>query len=219
MSAHYHAYQARGFLFSNYEVQCEQFHRLFRNYDPSRIARILNLDFDEKFLCLSYFGISYRLRLADGILEKQADTGWTDQLYFNEAMSIYHHLQYTKDFPHLTGEWIPTSEIEGASIRNTRLPDPLLAPFARQFSGKCAELALACETLGGKKLNQGDVSYEFFAFPQVPLRLIFWDADEDFPAQAQVLTDRGAADYMHFETIGCVVSDLLEKLENNSCAG
>lgn len=214
MSAHYHAAQARGFLFSNYEVQCEQYHQLFKNYDPTRIARILGLSFDENFLYVTYFGISYRLRLLDGSLEKQTRDLWTEEVYFNEAMSIYHHLRYTKDFPHLTGEWVPTSEIEGVSTRNTRLPDPLLLPFAMHFSGKSEQLEEACQRLGGHKLNLGDVSYEFLSFPQVPLRLIFWDADEDFPAQVQVLADRGAADYMHFETIGCVVSDLLEKLEN-----
>ena len=45
------------------------------------------------------------------------------------------------------------------------------------------------------------------------LCLVFWDADEDFPAQAQILVDQNVTDFLHYETVGCVISDLLEKLE------
>ena len=50
-------------------------------------------------------------------------------------------------------------------------------------------------------------------FPQVKIRLIFWDADEDFSAQTQILVDSRITDYVHLETTGCIVSDLLEMLE------
>lgn len=51
--------------------------------------------------------------------------------------------------------------------------------------------------------------------PQIQLQLHFWDADEDFPAQTQILVDRKITDYIHFETVGCLISDLLEKLEQS----
>ena len=46
------------------------------------------------------------------------------------------------------------------------------------------------------------------------MQMIFWDADEDFPAQTQILVDKNITDFVHTETIGCMISDLLEKLEN-----
>lgn len=51
--------------------------------------------------------------------------------------------------------------------------------------------------------------------PPIQLQLHFWDADEDFPAQTQILVDRKITDYIHFETVGCLISDLLEKLEQS----
>ena len=47
------------------------------------------------------------------------------------------------------------------------------------------------------------------------IQLIFWDADEDFPAQVQVLVDERITDFIHYETVGCIISDLFEKLENS----
>ena len=212
MSVNYHAFQSRGFLFSEYEAVSGQWRTRFCGYDPSRIQKILKLTADPEYLYLQYFSIPYRLHLSDGILEKQEAGIWTKDLYFNETMSIYHLLYYTKDFPRTEGPWVGNDSLDGAGSRQS-MPDPLLVPFARKFSGKTELLHQACERLGGTPLSLGDLSYEFEAFPQIPLRLVFWEADEDFPAQAQALVRQTVTDYVHFETTGCILSDLLEKLE------
>lgn len=213
MSTHYHAYQARGFNFDVFAVQKAQWQERFAGFDPAKIVEILQLPVEDGKLYVTYFGRQYRLRLSDGVLEKMGNYQWTERLWTNEAMSVYHYLYYTKDRPGFKGSFVPSSSLEGSGIRNTNVPDPLLDPFARRFSGRTAALREVCERLGGRKLAQGDVSYEFDSFPTVPLRLIFWDAEEEFPAQARVLMDEKATDYMDAETVGCVVSDLLELIE------
>ncbi|MCI6005897.1 MAG: DUF3786 domain-containing protein [Blautia sp.] len=214
MSVNYHAFQNRGYLFSNHETLEEQWHSAFAGYDPARISRILHLETDAEYLYLSYYQKTYRLQLGDGHLERKTESGWTDKLYFNETMSIYHLLQYTKDHPRTAGVWVPNTALEGAGTHNRNLPDPLLTPFAARFSGKTDMLEKACLQLGGIRLDKGDIAFQFISFPQIPLQLIFWDADEDFPAQVQVLFDQYVTDYLHFETTGCVISDLLEMLED-----
>ncbi len=217
MSVNYHAFQNRGFLFTNSEVVSQQWRAAFSHYDPTRIAEILQLERDESFLYLSYFQTRYRLRLEDGVLEKEEQGGssWQEEVYFNEAMSIYHLLYHTKDHPSLSGIWVPNTEIDGAATRSGPMRDPLLTPFSQKFSGKAKELETICEKKGGQRLSQAksDVAYQFAAFPQISLRLCFWDADEDFPAQTRILVDRRITDYVHFETVGCIISDLLERLE------
>lgn len=216
MSVNYHAFQNRGYLFANHEVLADQWRTAFAGYDPSRISRILHLESDDEYLYLSYFQSLYRLRLKDGYLEKKANDTWTEDLYFNETMVIYHLLHYTKDAPQIANIWVPNTALEGAGAHNRNLPDPLLTPFAAKFSGKGELLEKACQSLGGTKLSKGDVSYQFIAFPQIQLQLIFWDADEDFPAQVQILVDKQVTDFLHFETTGCMISDLLEMLERQA---
>lgn len=242
MSVNYHAYQSRKVLFPEAGAVCEQWRFAFSGYDPRRIADILHLRFDPEYLYLNYFGSSYRLCLKTGVLEKQIpvssqkETGsragvgivfsqkgvletpsniWTDRLYFNETMALYHLLKYTKDHPGLSGIWVPNMELDGASIRS-RQADPLLAPFSLHFTGKTEFLRSRCLNLGGIPLAvKGDAAFLFYAVPQIPLRLIFWDADEEFPAQTQVLVDSRITDYLHYESVGCVISDLLERLESS----
>lgn len=212
MSINYHAMQSRGYLFENFEVQCEQWRGIFSGYDPQRIAGILHLEYDEQYLYIDYFQTPYRLCLKDGVLEKWSDEAWSRELYFNETMSVYHLLYYTKDFPVASGEWIPNDHLD-TRTRSGRMGDPLLDHFAGKFSGHPERLEEACRRLKGEKLDKGDVGYQFRAFAQVPLQMIFWDADEDFPAQVQLLVDSRITDFVHIETTGCIVSDLLEKLE------
>lgn len=212
MSVNYHASQSRGVLFSNHEKVCQQWREEFTAYDPARISRILHLASDGQYLYLTYFKSPFRLRLADGTLEKQKDGEWTEELYFNEAMSVYHLLHFTKDLPTISGKWVPSQRIDGVVSRNPAVKDPLLAPFEAKYSGRVEALRAACLAAGGQKLQAGDAAYEFEVFPQVHLRLVFWDADEDFPAQAQVLVDQCVTDYIHYETVGCMIADLLDQL-------
>lgn len=216
MSVNYHAYQNRRYLFASQEALCQQWRTAFCSYDPGHIAGILHLNYDSDYLFLTYFETPFRLRRKDGVLEKFQNAAWTENLYFNESMSIYHLLTYTCESPRVSGVWVPNTALNTAASHRQNVPDPLLLPFAKKFSGKADALKAACEALGGQKLPRGDVGYEFFSFPQIPLRLIFWDADEDFPAQVQMLFDQYVTDYIHFETTGCIVSDLLEKLEANT---
>lgn len=213
MSVNYHAFQSRGVLFSEYEKVCAQWKETFAGLDPLRLVRLLRLKSDEEYLYVEYFQTPYRLRLSDGSLEKKQGDDWNSELYFNESMAIYHLLYYTKDLPTVSGKWVPSHTVDGVVSRNPGVPDPLLDPFARRYTGRTKELDEACKHAGGQKISQGDVGYEFEAFPRVHLRLVFWDADEDFPAQAQVLVDQKVTDFLHYETVGCVISDLLERLE------
>lgn len=216
MSVNYHAFQSRGVVFAEQEAVSQQWWEKFTSYDPSRIAGILGLTFDEEYLYLTYFQTPYRLTLATGRLEKQEDEKWTDHLFFNETMAIYHLLWYTKDYPMLSDVWVPSHVLDKVVSRSGSLPDPLLTPFAKKFEGKRNLLDEICQKAGGKKMEKGDLAYEFEAFPRVRLRMVFWDADEDFPAQVQILVDKKVTDYIHFETVGCLISDLFEKIEKLS---
>lgn len=213
MSVNYHASQSRGVLFSEYETVCQQWRDEFSGFDPERIRKILHLDADPDYLYLTYYKVPYRLRLEDGILEKQEGDGWTQKLYFNESMAVYHLLHFTKDLPVISGKWVPGHTIDGVVSRNPAVKDPLLSPFEKRCGGRTEALRAACLAAGGEAVQAGDAAYEFEAFPQVHLRLVFWDQDEDFPAQVQILVDQCVTDFVHYETVGCMIADLLDQLD------
>lgn len=213
----------RNYLLSDYEEIEKQWHSEFTDYNPDRVMKILNLERDDMYLYIRYFQTFYRMNLKNGVLEKQTEpeselpgeNGWTGRVYFNESMVIYHLLHYVKDHPENSGVWIPNSRLDTRAARNDQREDLLFTSFCTQFSGKTDLLELACKKLNGTPVQtKADLSYQFHAFPQVPMQLLFWDADEDFPAQVQILVDQHITDYVHPETTGCMVSDLFERLND-----
>ena len=57
------------------------------------------------------------------------------------------------------------------------------------------------EAMGGTPLPTGDVGYQVEAFACIPVRYLFWEGDDEFPAQANMLFDASATDYIHGESI------------------
>ena len=223
MSVNFHAFQNRGYLLAEHEADAELWYERFAGFDPERIARILDLKRDEDHLYLPYFDNLYRLVLATGRFQRKLredepvqkgteDTSWTEEIYFNEGMALYHVLQYTVDEPRNAGVWVPGSALDGVVARNPAVHDPLLEPFAAHFSGRLGVFVNACEAFGGTPIKKGDAGFEFRAFSFLPMQIAFWDRDEDFEAQVQVFFDQYVRDYVHFETTGCLISDLFEKL-------
>ena len=62
------------------------------------------------------------------------------------------------------------------------------------------ELENAFEKLNGVRLPQGDVVYQIDAFACEPMRFYFWDYDDEFEAQANILFDYSATDFNHVES-------------------
>ena len=78
---------------------------------------------------------------------------------------------------------------------------------------KTVELRNACVVLSGKELGKGDVAFELKLFPFLPIIIRFWEADDEFPASIQILTDRNTLDYMHYETLIFALTHLFSRLK------
>jgi hypothetical protein len=98
-------------------------------------------------------------------------------------------------------------------------------PISKAFSGQISALENACTRLGGQSWDSGiscDLSYRFQALPQVPVCLLYNDADEDFPADTTLLFQRRAAQYLDMEClamIGMVLAQWLVQVEDRDVSG
>jgi len=113
----------------------------------------------------------------------------------------------------LEGEWVSYRDFKDEApfyASYHRLVDVALG---RTFSGRGPELLRAARALGAFTVDDipGDVALGFLALPRVPLRLSFYEADEDFEAEARVLFDRGADGFLDMECLA-VTGYLLAKL-------
>jgi len=95
------------------------------------------------------------------------------------------------------------------------------ATLLRETGGKYDVFAAAAEELGGTFIEKslGGYCWQFDVFPKMPIRLIFFEADEEFPAELKIQFDETAPYYMDFECLaflsGSLIQTLLAIIEKN----
>ncbi len=59
------------------------------------------------------------------------------------------------------------------------------------------------------------VGYIINLFEFLPVMIIFYEEDCDFPAEFKILWDENTLDYMHYETTFYAVQHLFERIEES----
>lgn len=190
---------------SNYDLMMEQARQLFLNYDLQKACRRLSLPFSDREIPIRFLGKEFFIQFGDGrVLDAAGQVA-----DFNTVMSVYDVLCRSEITPVLKGEFVPTTAL--SRIHGTQpIHEDLHAGHAAFFTGKAAELSALCLRLGGTPWGHGDVSFILPVFDFFPVRVCFWDADEEFPASLQFFWDANALDFLHYETLWYIANALIE---------
>ena len=134
------------------------------------------------------------------------------ELTLQEQVLILHYLLKAPGAP-LAGQWITFREIPSGEFYYSafvqRAKDPLVKTFGHRPQ-LLKELGLR---RGGVSREEGDVCICFQAFPKIPVCLILWAGDDEFPPEGNVLFDASIAHYLIAEDVavlsGMVVYPLI----------
>lgn len=192
---------------SNYETWREDWRKRFLSMDHAALLRKLPfLKQEEDSIVTPYFDSICSVSLIDGTIHGP------EPLSLMDEMNIYTLFWYAKAEARLTGEFVPFSQLKDASPYGPAFQRGNLEPLAAAFAGHGDLLEKALLAMHGKKLPTGDVGYEIRPFPCIPMRVLFWDGDEEFPAQANLLFDRSATDFIHVESVVSIASEGARRL-------
>lgn len=114
------------------------------------------------------------------------------------------------------GRFVPYRELPGGQDFARSLSGLVEDRLARSFSGRQAELEAAARSLGGRPAPEaasGDAVFRFQALPGVPLVIGFYDADPEFPAEAKLLYDLTAPNFLDLECLAVLGLLLVQELE------
>lgn len=131
---------------------------------------------------------------------------------FTQALLLYYFT--TADGSALTGEWIAFSNLPDGRFYNQAFQGYTGGELARHFKSDREAFISAAQNAGGRLMadSPGDASFYFQALPRIPLLLIFWQGDEEFPSSYQVLFDASAPHYLPtdgFAILGSTVTNRL----------
>jgi hypothetical protein len=110
------------------------------------------------------------------------------------------------------GDWVAYREIPGATFYFAAFVKRAVDPLKKAFGRSLAAFSAAAARLNAEPVGLGDAGFEFKVFPKVPLRLILHAADEEFPAEATILFDRGIGRMLTPEDLAWMAGMLVYRL-------
>jgi len=110
------------------------------------------------------------------------------EIPLQEQVLLLHYMSAI-EIPAATGHWISYREIPGAAFYFGAFLKRAVEPLKKVFGQNLSGFSRAAEKLRAREIESGDAAFEFKALPAVPLQLILWTGDEEFPAEANILFD------------------------------
>jgi hypothetical protein len=140
-----------------------------------------------KLICL---GQEILVSLRDQEISSPSSSGAVivNELGQYSRLSILRYLIHAKNQP-LSGKLVKPSDLPGGDffLKGSHvLPvEKIISRFENDLSG----FLKTGEALGGIRQDYGDASVSLFPFPRVPVYIILWAGDDEFPSQASLLFD------------------------------
>lgn len=128
-----------------------------------------------------------------------------------EQVSILHYLLNATDAP-LSGRMITFREIPSGDFYYEPFCKRAQIPMVSAFGAAPERLWIAGEKLGGVKAELGDVAMTFLFFPKVPVTLLLWKGDAEFPPEGNILYDASIPSFFNAEEIAFLSGTLVYKL-------
>jgi hypothetical protein len=89
-----------------------------------------------------------------------------------------------------------------------------LDTLAQRYRKSPQDFLLAGELLGGKALSFGDASVELGPFPRIPVTLILWKEDEEFPPRMSLLFDSTADQHLPIDILWSIAMITVQAFQN-----
>lgn len=163
---------------------------------------------EEKKIILPFLGRKVEVTYPEGTVGYCEDK---DSLSLQEQGLILHYLLGVRDIP-CTGELITFREIPSGEFYYQPFLKRVQAPLIMNFGSDQELLRRTGAKLGGKDVNLGDVSMCFLPLPKIPITLILWKGDEEFPPTGTVLFDSSIKSFFPAEDIAFLAGSLVYKL-------
>lgn len=175
--------------------------------NPGDVCRRACLTFDETSVLytLKSYGIDFYISPGE---KRISGSGAGSSVLLNRLgyffnLSVPWYLVSAKEIP-LTGRLIKPLNLKGGQLffRGTHMLP--LDKLAEKHSGNTAGFIERGKEFGAHETGYGDASFRLFPLPRVPVELILWAADDEFPPRAELLFDSSCELHLPLDIIWSV---------------
>jgi len=203
----------------NWEISFEHHLKKYSEIDPAEASQRTNIKFDKEHSHFSFDVLGYRLyagfpefylKTADLSPCPKCLTGFEMQILVMRVLTVGVYVPSNNSFK-------AYRELPWGELYDRNFNGRCIKRFAYGFGFKPDEFAKAAEALSGKKIDSGDLAYEFSFMGNIKCRFILWKPDEEFPPSAQILFSDNAVLMYNAEdlaVVGDVIISALKEVGN-----
>ncbi len=192
-----------------YKLACEQLAKVdgIEQQCLKGGARYLVID-SQQVIIIEYLNQSYQITLPDikiSLMDSEEEVPIRDKIL------ILHYLTSAKGTP-TSNKSIAYKELPEGSNYFPTFYKRAIKPLIDHFGKQPRLLVDAAGKLGGYTVDYGDVAVTINAFSRVPITLVLWQGDEEFPPEGNILFDATVFDYLSTEDINVLCEIIAWKL-------
>ncbi|MGQ9531434.1 MAG: DUF3786 domain-containing protein [Desulfotomaculales bacterium] len=183
---------------------------LFLKSEPAQMAMASGASWDPGagVLRLRYCGREFTVTAENG--EIFAGPGhW--KVNRNDLTLVLQYLAGASGLPP-RGQWLSFLELPDGGHHYPPFQVEALAPLARGFDGRGEEFLKAGRLLGGEEVRMADAALVIPVFPKLPVAVLLWHGDEEFPARAAILYDAVAPSHLSTAALYVLGCELVRKM-------
>jgi Domain of unknown function (DUF3786) len=157
---------------------------------------------------LHLWGIDYLIAVHRQAIINTTE-GTPSHPYFN--VFIVSYLLLEGDIS-VVGEWISEKDFPGGA---TFFRGPHVVPsmlITERYGNDLQDFAAQCQELGGTPLSLADRAFFFRIAAEVPVAVLYWSGDADFPAEAKILFDRSLIDGLQLDVVYSLAVTICHRL-------
>lgn len=181
--------------------------------DPRQAAKNCGFEYEgsleEGFF--SFDLLATPIRLAFPTFEATIQTGDSTVAEPLLTIAVYHLVK--SDGYAVANEWISFSKLPGGQY-SAAMKGYTSDRLRGHFQNRVSELGAAAAAVGASNISlAGDLALSFQVFPKVPIALVYWQGDEEFPqARADYLFDESASHHLPTDCCAILCSLLTDSL-------
>ena len=195
----------------SYEFAFELAKTDIQERDLGELAIRAGVDYRQGVLVVPFLNRECTVRVGQETVEVLDEKG--DEAPVWLAIVVLHYL-LTATGEQLTGKLADFRQLVGGEAYLSVFSARAVNRLVRSFGNDAASLLKVGLALGGKELDRGDVALEMPVLPRVPVTLILWEGDDEFPPNANIVFDSSINGYLPTEDVVVICQELVTLLQS-----
>ena len=191
-----------------------QFFKELAEKDPEDVCRgaMCTYDAENGLYSLHIWGDEYLVSPNENKIKRVTDNlPIPGEIFY---FFILHYLLHSKT-SEVKKEWISEKEIPGGDLFFTVSHEIPTSLISDRYGNDIEGFKKTCVQLQGTPLDLADASYSFDITPRIPVAVLFWDGDEDFPPDAKLLFDKSIAGLLAPDIVLALAHEVCSRIGNN----